>query len=71
MSSVGAIFLSIPFYFLWNYWLPIYALQLSPQYQPIPFWYCIELFALVVIIRMLLFSPRFFGMETHLSARWL
>jgi len=60
MGSFGVLFLSAPFYFLWNYLAPIYASQLAPVYQHIPFLHCVGLFAVVAIIRMLLFPPRFF-----------
>jgi len=65
MNSFGVLFLSIPFYFLWNYLVPIYAYQLPMVYQHIPFWHCAGLFALVAIIRMLLFPPSFGGCGKH------
>jgi hypothetical protein len=65
MSSLGVLFLSSPFYFLWNYLAPIYMSQLPSVYQHIPFWHCVGLFALVAIIRMLLFPPSFFGFAKH------
>jgi hypothetical protein len=65
MSSWGVVFLSIPFYFLWNYLAPIYASALPLVYQHIPFWHCAGLFALAAIIRMLLFPPRFFWHRKH------
>ncbi|HXL72376.1 MAG TPA: hypothetical protein VN963_02015 [bacterium] len=60
MGSWGVLFLSIPFYFLWNYLIPIYAYQLPSVYRHISFWHCAGLFALVAVIRMLLFPPRWF-----------
>jgi hypothetical protein len=65
MGSWGVLFLSVPFYFLWNYLIPIYGYQLPPVYQHIPFWHCVGLFALVAIIRMLLFPPRWFWRGKH------
>jgi hypothetical protein len=46
-----ALLLSIPFYFLWNYFAPIYAYQLPPIYQHLPFWHCAGLFVLLAILR--------------------
>jgi len=65
MSYWVAVFLSIPFYFLWNYLVPIYASQLPLVYQHIPFWHCVGLFALVIIVRALLFPSRFFWYGKH------
>jgi hypothetical protein len=46
-----SLFLSIPFYFLWNALAPIYAPTLPPLYQHLPFWNCVGLFGLAAVIR--------------------
>jgi hypothetical protein len=51
---IGSIFLSVPFYFLWNYFAPIYGPQMPPMYQHLPFWHCVGLFAMAAILRILL-----------------
>lgn len=56
MGVFGIIFLSIPFFFLWNYLAPIYLSQLPAVYLHVPFWHCVGLFALVAIFRMVFFS---------------
>jgi len=46
-----ALFMAIPFYFLWNTLAPIYAPGLAPLYQHLPFWHCVGLFLLGAVIR--------------------
>jgi hypothetical protein len=48
------IFLSIPFFYLWNYLAPIYFSGLPALYLSIPFWHCVGLFALAAIVRAML-----------------
>lgn len=54
MGLFGAIFLSVPFYFLWNILAPIYGYELPAVYQHLPFWHCVGLFVLAAILRALL-----------------
>jgi hypothetical protein len=54
-SVLGAVILAIPFYYLWNYFAPIYLPQLPHIYLSIPFWHCVGLFATVGIVKSLLF----------------
>lgn len=49
-----AVILSIPFYFLWNFFAPIYLPQVQAPYNQIPFWHCVGLFLLVWIARSML-----------------
>lgn len=52
-----ALFLAIPFFFLWNFLAPIYLTHLPEAYQQIPFWHCVGFFALIGIVRSLIFFP--------------
>jgi hypothetical protein len=61
MGIFGAIFWSIPFYFLWNALAPTYAYWLPEIYQRLPFWHCMGLFLIVAILRGLLFPWRSFN----------
>lgn len=54
MGISWAIVLSVPFYFLWNYFAPIYGYALPPVYQHLPFWHCVGLFTLLAIFRAVL-----------------
>jgi hypothetical protein len=49
-----SVFLSVPFYFLWNYFAPIYGPQLPAVYLHLPFWHCAGLFLLIGILRIML-----------------
>jgi len=60
MGILGAIFWSVPFYFLWNKLAPTYCYWLPPVYQQLPFWNCMGLFALAAIVRALIYPPRAF-----------
>ncbi len=55
MGVFGVIFLSVPFYFLWNYLAPIYLPQLPPVYLHVPFWHCVGIFGLAAIFRLVFF----------------
>ena len=58
--------LGVPFFYLWNNLAPIYLPQLPPLYLHVPLLHCVEIFALIAIVRMLL-SPRsrFFHHRLH------
>ena len=61
-SIIGAFFLAIPFYFLWNYFAPIYLPNLPEVYSSIPFWHCLGIFVLIGIVKTLLLPhPHFVG----------
>jgi hypothetical protein len=60
MGLLGAMFWSIPFYFIWNKLAPIYCYWLPPVYQHLPFWHCMGLFVLLAILRALIYPPRAF-----------
>lgn len=51
VGIVWSLILSIPFYFLWNALAPIYAPNLPPLYQHIPFWNAMGLFGLAAVMR--------------------
>ena len=50
-----ALFMAIPFYFLWNWLAPIYAYWLPDVYLSLPFWHCVGLFWLMPMVKLLLF----------------
>jgi hypothetical protein len=52
---LGAILWAIPFYYLWNYLAPIYAPQLPAQYLDVPYWHIAGIFALITIVKIVLF----------------
>lgn len=54
---LGAIFLSIPFWWIWNKLAPIYCYWLPTVYQKLPFWHCVGLFVLLTILRVLIYPP--------------
>ena len=45
-----SLFISIPFYFLWNWLAPIYFYFLPQVYKELPFFNCIGLFILIPIV---------------------
>ena len=49
-------FLAIPFYFLWNYLVPIYFSELPEVYKKVPFFHILGGFLLVGIFRRILFA---------------
>lgn len=53
-----ALFLAIPFYFLWNFLQPIYWPQVPAPYAQLPFWHCVALFLLVWVVRSMIFPFR-------------
>jgi len=55
LSVLSAFFLAIPFYYLWNYFAPIYLPNLPEIYRNIPFWHCVGVFVLIGIVKALLF----------------
>lgn len=57
----GAFVLSIPFYFLWNFFAPIYLPNLPVQYLNVPFLHCAGLFILVEIARLMIFPAAWSG----------
>ena len=54
-----AVFMAIPFYFLWNFIAPIYLTFLPQIWLSLPFWNCVWLFLLISIIKSILFSGIF------------
>ncbi len=48
------VFLTIPFYLLWNWLAPIYFTQLPPLYLDIPYFHALGFFILVGTIRSLI-----------------
>lgn len=67
-----AFLLAIPFYFLWNYFAPIYLATLPPQYLDVPFWHVVGVFALITIVRRMLFGfrHRWGGWHHHHHMGW-
>lgn len=51
-----ALFLAIPFYFLWNYFAPIYLTGAPEVYQAVPFMHVFGIFVLIGIARAVLFG---------------
>lgn len=51
-NLISNIFLAIPFYFLWNFLVPLYAPQLPSLYRDVPFWHIVGLFVMISILRM-------------------
>lgn len=49
-------FLAIPFYFLWNYFAPIYGTNLPALYQHFPFWHVVGIFALWGVVKAALWA---------------
>jgi len=56
----GAVGLSIPFFYLWNWLAPIYMSWLPSLYIHLPFWHTVGLFVLIAIIRATIFPPALF-----------
>jgi hypothetical protein len=52
---VVALFISVPFYFLWNWLGPTYFYWLPPVYLEVPFWHCTGLFMMMPMLKMLVF----------------
>lgn len=42
---------AVPFFFLWNYFAPIYGSNLPEAYLHLPFWHCVGLFALLGVVK--------------------
>ena len=49
-------FLAIPFYFLWNFLVPIYFSQLPEVYKNVPFFHIVGGFLIIAILRRALFA---------------
>jgi hypothetical protein len=60
-SIVSSFFLAIPFYYLWNYFAPIYLPNVPEIYKDIPFWHCVGVFVLIGIVKALVTPHSFFG----------
>lgn len=58
IGFIVMMFLAIPFYFLWNDMAPTYFYWLPSVYLYIPFWDCVWLMCLIVILKLILL-PRF------------
>ncbi len=59
MGSVFcAIFLSVPFYFIWSALAPIYLASAPEIYQRLPFWHVMGILVLLPIVRLVLFPSR-------------
>lgn len=54
VGAFFAFFAAIPFYFLWNALAPTYCYWLPEVYLQIPFWHCVGLFILILILKFLL-----------------
>lgn len=46
------IFLTFPFYFLWNGLAPVYMTSLPQAYHQIPFFHCMGLLLLLAVLRL-------------------
>ena len=57
-SLVKALVLAVPFYFIWNYLAPIYLPQAPAQYLNIPFLHVAGIFAVVQILKLVIFPSR-------------
>jgi hypothetical protein len=53
-SLVEAFILAIPFYYLWNYFAPIYLPNIPDIYKGLPFWNCVGVFVLISIVKTLI-----------------
>lgn len=49
-------FLAIPFYFLWNYLVPIYFSELPNVYKNVPFFHIVGGFLIISILRRVIFE---------------
>lgn len=54
-TLILAVFLSIPFYYIWNELAPIYFYWLPDIYKQLPFWHCMGLLVLISILRLVAF----------------
>lgn len=60
-----SLFISIPFYFLWNWLAPIYFYWLPTIYLDLPFWHVVGLFMLLPILK--LFVPKLAYVDTKVE----
>ena len=54
LSFLLSVFISVPFYFIWNALGPIYFYWLPKVYLNLPFWHCVGLFMLMPMVKTLL-----------------
>ncbi|GEM_PF-1441510 len=66
-SLVKALILAVPAYFIWNYLAPIYWPQAPAQYLDVPYWHIAGVFALIQIVKMVIFPSHRFWRHRHFA----
>lgn len=57
-TFIFSTFISIPFYFIWNWLAPTYFAFLPKVYLDVPFWDCVGMFMLMPMVKILVYPRR-------------